>query len=127
MDLNWDYIKRQVHLSILNYVSNAIKCFHHEQPRKPEDQPYPHVKPNYGAKAQYATDSDTSPLLNKADKKFVQQVTGTFLHYIRAVDATILTALGYIATQQTNPTENTMQKLKQFLDYAVTHPDVIVT
>jgi hypothetical protein len=69
LDLDWDYTKRQVHLSMLNYVADAIKRFHHERPRKPQDQPYPHVKPNYGAKKQYAADSDTSPLLNKADKK----------------------------------------------------------
>jgi hypothetical protein len=39
----------------------------------------------------------------------------------------MLTALGSIATQQANPTKNTMIKVKQFLDYASTHPDVIVT
>ena len=51
----------------------------------------------------------------------------TFLYYARAVDATMLTALGSIATQQANPTENTMTKVQQFLDYAATHPDAIVT
>ena len=39
----------------------------------------------------------------------------------------MLPALGSIATQQANPTENTMKKVKQFLNYAATHPDVIVT
>jgi hypothetical protein len=39
----------------------------------------------------------------------------------------MLTALGSIATQQANPTKNTMIKVKQFLDYAFTHPDAIVT
>jgi hypothetical protein len=39
----------------------------------------------------------------------------------------MLTALGSIATQQVNPTENTMIKVKKFLDYAFTHPDAIVT
>ena len=32
-----------------------------------------------------------------------------------------------IASQQENPTERTMQKAKQLLDYAVTHPDAIIT
>ena len=36
-------------------------------------------------------------------------------------------ALGTIATQQSSPTEQPIQKVKQFLDYASTHPDVIVT
>jgi hypothetical protein len=39
----------------------------------------------------------------------------------------MLTALGSIATQQANPTKNTMIKVKQFLDYAFTHLDAIVT
>ena len=39
----------------------------------------------------------------------------------------MLAALGSIASQQANPTENTMRKVKQFLDYAASHPDAIVT
>jgi hypothetical protein len=39
----------------------------------------------------------------------------------------MLTALGSIATQQANPTKNTMIKVKQFLDYAFTHPNAIMT
>ena len=39
----------------------------------------------------------------------------------------MLAALGSIATQQANPTENTMKKVKQLLYYATTHPDVVVT
>ena len=38
----------------------------------------------------------------------------------------MLPALGSIATQQAARTENTMQKVKQFLDYAATHPDAII-
>ena len=39
----------------------------------------------------------------------------------------MLAALGSIATQQASPTENTMRKIKQLLDYAATHPDAAVT
>jgi hypothetical protein len=39
----------------------------------------------------------------------------------------MLTALGSLATQQANPTVNTMIKVRQFLDYAATHLDAIVT
>jgi hypothetical protein len=44
-------------------------------------------------KAQYVEDEDKSALLGKQDKKFIQEVTGTFLFYARAVDTTMLTAL----------------------------------
>ena len=54
-------------------------------------------------------------------------MVGTLLYYARAVDCTMLAALGSIATQQANPTENTMKKVKQLLDYAATNPDAIIT
>ncbi len=68
-----------------------------------------------------------SPPLSKEDKKYVQEVVGVFLYYAQCVNSTMLTALGSIATQQANPTKNTMIKVKQFLDYAPTHPNVIMT
>ena len=39
----------------------------------------------------------------------------------------MLAALGSIATQQANPTQLTLTKTRQLLDYAATHPDAIVT
>ncbi len=52
---------------------------------------------------------------------------GTFLYYTRYVDASMLPALGTLATQQASPTKNTMKKIKQFLDFATMHPDAVVT
>ena len=39
----------------------------------------------------------------------------------------MLTALGSIADHQANPTEQTIQKFKQLLDYAASHPDAVLT
>jgi hypothetical protein len=75
---------------------------------------------------QYTEDTDTLALLPKEDKKFIQEVISTFLYYARCVDSAMLAALGSIATQQANPTKNTMKKVRQFLDYA-SNPDAIVT
>ena len=66
---------------MMSYVQDALTRFRHACPRKLQDQPYPHVKPTYRAKAQYVTDADPSPLLTPAQKKFFQEVTGTFLYY----------------------------------------------
>jgi hypothetical protein len=66
-------------------------------------------------------------LLCKEKKKFVQEVTGVFLFYARAVDSTMMVALSAIAAEQGAPTENTLRKVNQFLDYAATHPDAVVT
>jgi hypothetical protein len=62
-----------------------------------------------------------------AKKKFVQEVIGIFLYYGRVVDSTMLTALSAIASAQAEPTEKTMTLCKQFLDYAATHQDTIIT
>ena len=39
----------------------------------------------------------------------------------------MLPPIGSIATQQADPTENTLQKIKQFIDYAATNPEAIIT
>jgi len=54
LTLEWDYINRYVHVSMPGYCERAGKQFHHPIPKKPEDQPYPHAEPTYGAKQQYA-------------------------------------------------------------------------
>ena len=48
IDLDWDYRKREVHLSMLSYVQDALTSFHHSRPHKPQHQPYPHAKVTYG-------------------------------------------------------------------------------
>jgi hypothetical protein len=54
-------------------------------------------------------------------------VTGTFLFYARAVDPTMVTALSSIATEQANPIARTMEKCKQFLDYATMQDEEVIT
>ena len=92
-----------------------------------QHQPYPHITPIYGAKAQYVEAEDLSPPLSISDKKNIQELTGTFMYYAQAVNPNTMTALGSISELQENPTEHTMQKVKQLLDYVATHPDVILT
>ena len=127
LTLDWDYEKREVHLSMPGYVEKALARFKHERPKKPQDQPHQHTIPTYGAKIQYAKKEDDTNELDKNDKQYVQQVVGTFLFYGRAVDGTVLTALSAIASDQAAPTEATMKKTKRFLDYAATHPDAVLT
>ena len=90
------------------------------------NQPHKPVVPMYGAKVQYTKGADLSPKLGPADKLFIQQVTGMFLYYARAVDATILVTLSAITSKQSSPTEETMKKTHQFLNYVATHPDAIL-
>jgi hypothetical protein len=76
---------------------------------------------------QYAKEPDDSVPLDKLGKKFIQEVTGVFLFLARAVDATMLTPLSALASEQATPTEKTMQDCLQFLDYAASQDEAIVT
>ena len=120
-------MKGEVYLSMPGYVSEALRRFKHIWSGKPEDQPYAHVVPNYGAKVQYAPDDDTSRPATKEEIFFVQQVAGTFFYHGCAVDGTMLTTLSAIASEQALPTENTIRKAQKFMDYAATHPDAVLT
>jgi hypothetical protein len=67
------------------------------------------------------------PPLNKEETKYVQAVVDLHLYYARAVDSTILPALRSLATMQAKPTQNTIERVKQLLDYCATQEDAIVT
>jgi len=94
---------------------------------KLQNQPHPSVKKTHGAKAQYANPPDEAPALDKAGKRFIQEVTGVFLFLARAVNGTMLTPLSALASEQANPAELTIEKCLQFLDYATTQDDTILT
>jgi hypothetical protein len=81
----------------------------------------------HGEKIQLANPLDTSPPLDKAGKKFIQEVMGVFLYLAQAVDSSMLTTLSSLASKQAAPTERTMKKCLQFLYYAASQEDAIVT
>jgi hypothetical protein len=123
LTLDWDYIKREVYLSMPGYIENALVRFGHEPPDKPQLQPYPHTIPTYGATVQYAKAADTSPAATKAEEKYIRQVIGVLLYYDRAVNSTIITGLSSLAAAQANPTTHTLSLVKWLLDYAATNPN----
>jgi hypothetical protein len=125
--LDWDYKKRKVHLSMPGYIDKALAQFVHTPPTKLQNQPHKHTIPTYGAMVQYAKQSDTLTTLSEEDKKYIQQVLGTFLYYGRVVNSTMLTALSSNTSAQAEPTEETMANVKLFLDYAATHQDAVLT
>ena len=83
ISLNWDYRKHEVHLSMPGYVEKALWHFRHGSGKKDEDQLYEHVKPNYRAKVQYATEENLPEPLGKEEKTWIQQIVYTFLSYER--------------------------------------------
>jgi hypothetical protein len=72
-------------------------------------------------------DADTSPALDAADTKHIQEVLGTLLFYARAVDSTImLPAISTLPSQQAHGTKATLEAPTQLLNYSATHPDATV-
>jgi hypothetical protein len=126
IELDWDYEKGEVHLSMAPYLQKALRQFDNVTPTKHEDSPYPHVEPKYGAKQQFA-DYDTSAPVGKEDQKHVQKVTGKFNWYARGVDSTMLTPISALTAQQAKPTQATMKRVQQFLDYAASQEPAVLT
>ena len=128
LQLDWNYDKGYVDISMPNYVRDCLVRFQHDLPPKLQHSPHQHTPIQYGSKGtrQYAKNEDTSALLDKKGIKFVQSVTGSLLYYARAIDGTMLPALNEIASQQAKPTVQTKFKCLRLLDYAATYQNAFV-
>jgi hypothetical protein len=126
ISLKWNYKKQWVDTSMAQYVMKLLVKYGHVAPAKPQHCPYSPNTIQYGKDNQTPMPSNNSPLLDKAGKKHIQQIVGSFLYYARAVDPTIVMALSDLSSQQSAPTENTVKRVNQFLDYMWTHPDAII-
>ena len=91
--------------------------------KQAEDSPYPAARIQCGAKTQYIKKQEQEPILSTKDKTKIQHIVGTFLFYVRSVDATIMTALNELSGQQAKPTADTARKITQFLNYFAMHPE----
>ena len=69
-----------------DYCQKSCQRFQHKTPKKPQHQPYPHVKPTVEAKQQFSQEDDQSPSLSADDKTYIQEVVGFLLYYTREVD-----------------------------------------
>lgn len=123
LNLDWDYNERTCTLSMPGYVEKALARFTHPTPVKPEHSPHDWTKPQYGAKIQMTKAPDTSPHLDDKGIKRIREIVGVFLYYARAVDNTMLVALGSLAAAQSKGTQATAEACTRLLNYAATHPD----
>lgn len=111
LTLNWDYVKRTCNISMPGYIERELQRFQHPAPRTAEHSPHPWQRPTYGAKTQFAPMPNDAPSLDAGDKLRILEVLRTLLYYARAIDSTLLTAIGELATEQANGTRSTMEKL----------------
>jgi hypothetical protein len=121
--LDWDYKNRTVDLSMPGYIKAALHKHQHPAPARPEHSPHTWNPPIYVAKTQFVNDPTTSPTLSDKDVNKLQQLTGTLLYYARAVDPTLTMLINVLASEQSNATEVTSDKVIKLLNYCNTHPD----
>jgi hypothetical protein len=69
------------------------------------------------------SDTTPSPALSDKDVNKLQQLTGTLLYYARAADQTLIMPINVLASEQSNTTEVTADKVIKLLNYCNTHPE----
>ena len=124
--LKWNYEKGYVDLSMPGCVEKQLTKYRHKAPKRKQYCPYEPNPIKYGKQSNEIKQEPESPAVGDEKKKYIQQVIGSFLYYARAVDMTILQALNEIAAQQSKPTEKTMKRVEQFLDYMHTNPNATI-
>jgi hypothetical protein len=96
--------------------------FQHQPPTRAQHTPYRWWNELvYGTNSQLTDPVDEAAPLPPGGIKQLQQITGTLLYYVRAVDPTMLVALGTIAAQQSKGTEAPADVIVQLLNYCATH------
>jgi hypothetical protein len=105
------------------YIKAALHKYQHPAPARPEHAPHTWNPPIYGAKTQFVNEVTTSPALSDKDVNKLQQLTGTLLYYARAVDPTLIMPINVLASEQSNATEITADKVIKLLNYCNTHPE----
>ena len=123
--LKWNYDARTFDISMPGYIKKQLLKYKHIM-RRSQHRPYSPVPKKYGADAQSPLPTDKTRKLTDAKIKPVQKNVGSILYYARAVDLTVLMALGTIASKQTKGTEKTLEKAYQELDYLSSHPNATV-
>jgi alpha-D-ribose 1-methylphosphonate 5-triphosphate synthase subunit PhnI len=122
--LDCDYRKLTFDLSMPGYIKAAFHKHQHPAPARPEHAPHTWNPPIYGANAQFVNEATTSPALSDKDVNKLQQLTGTLLYYARAVDPTLIMPTNVLASEQSNATEVTADKVIKLLNYCNTHPEI---
>jgi hypothetical protein len=123
LTLDWDYKDYTFDLSMPGYIKAALHKYQHPAPEQPEDSLHTWNPPIYGAKTQFVSNPTPSPALSDKDINKLQQLTGTLLYYARAVDPTLIMPINVLASEQSNATEETADKVIKLINYCNTHPE----
>ena len=126
MNLNWQYDKGYVDVSMNGYARRALDKFGHKPPSRPQHAPHPYNAPVYGSKQpQKATVLAKATPLDAEGTRRIQSIAGTFIYYSE-IDPCIKPALNEISSVQASPTEDTKMKADMLMDYIHTYPDAVL-
>jgi len=119
-----DRKQKLMQLSMPGYVNKALQRFGKAKQRGAKS-PLIYIPPILGQAQQIAPEltADEATLVDANTKTYVQEVTGVFLFYSRAVDPTMLTAVNKISMQSSKPTQATLKAIDRLLSYAERYPD----
>jgi hypothetical protein len=105
------------------YIKSALQKYQHPAPARPEHGLHTWNPPIYGAKTQFVNETTPSPALFDKNVNKLQQLRGTLIYYARAVDPTLILPINVLASEQSNATEITADKVIKLLNYCNTHPE----
>ena len=116
----YDRVARTITLSCPDYIPDLLTRLQLSDIPTAKS-PCIYVPPIFGSKEPQKTRVDASPQLSPDQASFVQIVVGSLLCYARAVDATLLTAVCLLSSQQSSPTAATLTATMRLLGYAKLH------
>ena len=96
MDIKWDYINKTVRIGTKGYNEKVLMKRNIQNQKNLWIYTILLQQPKYGKKVQYA-ETDISPLLSKANKKYIQKLAEKFQYKGGAVNNTTLHALNEIS------------------------------
>ena len=125
-NINWNYKKEYVDISIPKYIQKRLMRYKHPIPSKKEYTPFRYNQPVYGMKKQIIEQEKLLPTLPEKEIAKIQLKIGTCLYYARGFDPTILVALNALATDQAKTTETTQKDIIKLFNYLATNPTATI-
>lgn len=121
--VEFDDIHHTVSLSMPNYVPKLLQRFFPNEIVKGAPSPAVYQPPQYGKSTQRVMPSDPADtLLSPPEVTRLQEIIGSLLFYARAVDYTILSAVGHVASIQATPTRSVMDAAIRIIRYLASYP-----
>ena len=120
----WDHHNATVNICFPGYVKCALhKVQHPIYPRK-QHAPHSYYTPIYSATPQITVPTEKYDPIDDTGTKPLQDVLGTLLYYGKAINSTMIIALGIL--ESVSNTQEKSQAITHLLNYCDTHLDATV-